>query len=205
MGARRTALLLAGGRSVRMGTSKALLPWGSGTMLEAVLEPLREACAKVVVVAHVGQTLPPLPPGVSRVDDPVELDDQGPLVGLLCGLAVLDDDDLVQLAATDKPHLTASAVRWMFERVGEADAAVPVEAEGSTRRHRMHPLSGVLRVGPARAAATSLISAGERALRRVFEALDCNEVRVADLPDPAVLRDYNTPEAYAAGRGDDEP
>lgn len=169
-------------------------------MLEAVTEPLRQACAQVVVVAHAGQPLPPLPPDVVRVDDPVELDDQGPLVGLQAGLSALDDDDLVYLAATDKPHITAAHVRAMFERVGDGDAAVPTEPEGSGRRHRMHPLSGVLRVGAARPVAASLIADGERALRRVFEALDCNEVPIGELPDPTVLRDYNTPEAYAAGR-----
>lgn len=200
MVARRTALLLAGGRSVRMGESKALLQWGTGTMLGAVLEPLLAACEEVVIVAHAGQTLPTLPPAVTRVDDPPELDDQGPLVGLHAGLSALQDDDLVYLAATDKPHLTATHVRWMFERIADADAAVPVEPENSTRRHRMHPLAAVLRARVARPLAASLIADGERALRLVFERLACNEVSVEALPDPAVLRDYNTPEAYAAAR-----
>lgn len=173
-------------------------------MLEAVLEPLREVCARVVVVAHDGQSLPPLPSNVLRVNDPVELDDQGPLIGLHAGLAALDDDDLVYLAATDKPHVTTTHVRYMFEAVGQADAAVPMEPEGSPRKHRMHPLSGVLRVGPARALAASLIGSGERALRRVFEGLERRDVLVGDLPAPEVLRDYNTPETYAAGQKKDD-
>lgn len=173
-------------------------------MLEAVLGPLREECARVVVVAHRGQSLPPLPSDVLRVNDPVDLDDQGPLIGLHAGLVELDDADLVYLAATDKPHVTATHVRSMFEAVGEADAAVPMEPEGSPRKHRMHPLSGVLRVGPARALAASLIAGGERALRCVFEGLERHDVPVGDLPDPSVLRDYNTPEAYAAGRKKDD-
>ena len=187
-----------------MGAPKALLRWGSGTMLEAVLQPLRDACAQVVIVAHAGQSLPPLPPDVVRVDDPIELDDQGPLVGLHAGLGTLESEDLVYLAATDKPHITAAHVRWMFERLGQADAAVPIEPADSTRRHPMHPLSGVLRVGAARTLAASLIASGERALRCVFEGLDRVDVPVAELPDPAVLRDYNTPEAYAAGQQDND-
>ncbi len=173
-------------------------------MLEAVLEPLREVCARVVVVAHEGQSLPPLPADVLRVDDPLELDDQGPLVGLHAGLVALEDDDLVYVAATDKPHVTTTHVRHMFDAVGEADAAVPMEPAASPRKHRMHPLSGVLRVGPARALAASLIDSGERALRCVFEGLERRDVPVGDLPVPAALRDYNTPEAYSAGRKKDD-
>jgi molybdopterin-guanine dinucleotide biosynthesis protein A len=167
-------------------------------MLETVLATLREACETVVVVAHPGQQLPPLPAGVRRVDDPAELDDQGPLVGLHAGLAALDDADEVYLAATDKPHLTAEHVAWMFDRLGDADAVVPVEPTGGPRRHRMHPLSGVLRVGAARPIAAELVAQGERALHRAFERLRCEQIPVDALPHPHVLRDYNTPEAYEA-------
>lgn len=169
-------------------------------MLEAVLDPLRRVCAQVVVVAHHGQPLPALPLGVTRVDDPVELDDQGPLVGVRTGLASLVDDDIVYLAATDKPTLTAPHVAWMFAQLADADAAVPVEPPDSNRRHRMHPLSGVLRVAAARPVVDRLVLEGERALRRVFECLHATEIPVADLPDPTVLRDVNTPEAYDAAR-----
>lgn len=202
---RRAALVLAGGRSVRMGRSKATLPWGETTMLETVVDTLLAACARVVVVAHAGQRLPPLPPNAIRVDDPTELDDQGPLVGVHAGLSALHDDQVVYLAATDKPQLSAEHVRWMFERLGDADAALPVEPPDSTRRHRMHPLSGVLRVGPARPVVAQLVEEGERALRLAFERLRCNEIPVSDLPRPEVLEDYNTPEAYEAALRELQP
>ncbi len=181
-----------------MGRPKATLPWQGKTMLEAVLEPLRVCCEVVVVVAHPGQILPTLPAEVVRVDDPPELDDQGPLVGVHAGLFALDANDAVYLAATDKPHLTARHVDWMFERLGDADAAVPVEPPDSQRRHHMHPLAGVLRVGAARSAISQLLREDERALRLTFERLRCNEVPVSTLPDPDVLRDCNTPADYEA-------
>ncbi|MBV1857430.1 MAG: molybdenum cofactor guanylyltransferase [Nannocystaceae bacterium] len=181
-----------------MGRPKATLPWRGKTMLEAVLHPLQACCEFVVVVAHPGQVLPALPAGVLRVDDPPELDDQGPLVGVYAGLSALDADDAVYLAATDKPSLSARHVDWMFERLGDADAAVPVDPPDSLRRHRMHPLAGVLRVGAAREAIALLLREDERALRLTFERLRCNEVPVSTLPDPNVLRDCNTPADYQA-------
>lgn len=167
-------------------------------MLEAVLDPLRACCDVVVVVAHPGQALPALPNGVLRVDDPPELDDQGPLVGVHAGLCALDANDAVYLAATDKPNLTTRHVRWMFECLGDADAAVPMDPPDSQRKHRMHPLAGVLRVGAAQGAISQLLREDERALRLTFERLRCNQVLVSTLPDPEVLRDYNTPADYEA-------
>lgn len=181
-----------------MGRPKATLPWGDKTMLEAVVETLRACCELVVVVAHPGQSLPPLHSGVLRVDDPPELEDQGPLVGVHAGLCALQATDVVYLAATDKPNLTTRHVRWMFERLADADAVVPVDPPDSPRRHRMHPLAGVVRAGAAREAISQLLREDERALRLTFERLRCNEVPVANLPNPEVLQDCNTPADYKA-------
>jgi len=187
-----------------MGRPKATLPWQGKTMLEAVLEPLQASCEVVVVVAHPGQVLPALPADVVRVDDPPELDDQGPLVGVHAGLSALDANDAVYLAATDKPHLTTRHVNWMFERLGDSDAAVPVAPPDSPRRHRMHPLAGVLRVGPATRVISQLLGENERALRLTFERLRCNEVPVSSLPDPDVLLDCNTPADYQTALGEQD-
>lgn len=189
-----------------MGRPKSGLPWNGRTMLEAVLDPLQACCALVLVVAHRGQVLPDLPSGVRRVDDPPELDDQGPLVGVHAGLAALDANDAVYLAATDKPNLTVRHIRWMFDRLDDtdADAAVPVDPPDSVRRHRMHPLAGVLRVGAAREAISELLRQNERALRLTFERLRCTEVPVSTLPDPDVLRDFNTPADYQAALRDQD-
>ena len=82
----RTALVagvvLAGGRSVRMGTAKAALEWHGSTMLRhAVGIVARGVDGPVVVVRAPGQGLPGLPPGVEVVDDPVA--GRGPLQGIL--------------------------------------------------------------------------------------------------------------------------
>ena len=45
------AVLLAGGRSSRMGTDKALLPWGNGTLLTHMRGMLIDAGAVEVIVS----------------------------------------------------------------------------------------------------------------------------------------------------------
>ena len=57
-------IVLCGGKSTRMGTSKALLPFGPETMLQRVVRLLSGVVSPIVVVAAVDQELPPLPSDV---------------------------------------------------------------------------------------------------------------------------------------------
>jgi len=58
------AIVLCGGKSARMGTPKALLPFGPETMLQRVVRILQEVVSPIVAVAAVGQQLPALPADV---------------------------------------------------------------------------------------------------------------------------------------------
>ncbi len=57
-------VVLCGGKSTRMGTSKALLPFGPETMLQRVVRIVGDVVSPIVVVAAVDQILPDLPPAV---------------------------------------------------------------------------------------------------------------------------------------------
>ncbi|WP_279581859.1 molybdenum cofactor guanylyltransferase [Fodinicola feengrottensis] len=72
--------MLAGGRSARMGRSKADLPWHGSTLLRRTVGVLARAVdGPVVVVRAAGQSLPSLPAGVEVRDDDAE--GLGPLQG----------------------------------------------------------------------------------------------------------------------------
>src|SRR3954462_11558215 len=85
----RTAggVVLAGGKSTRMGTSKALLPFGPETILQRVVRILGTIVSPIPVVAATAQELPVLPPGVIVTRD--EREGRGPLEGLRAGLKAL--------------------------------------------------------------------------------------------------------------------
>src|SRR5947208_4621260 len=82
---RPAGIVLAGGRSTRMGTPKAWLEWHGTTLLDRVVRVVSRAVdgGPVVVVRAPGQDLPELPAGVLVVDDAAE--GQGPLEGLAAG------------------------------------------------------------------------------------------------------------------------
>ena len=73
-------IVLCGGRSTRMGSSKALLEFGAETMLQRVVRLLGGVVSPLVVVAAPGQELPALPASVTVTRD--EREGRGPLEGL---------------------------------------------------------------------------------------------------------------------------
>ncbi|MGQ0577248.1 MAG: NTP transferase domain-containing protein, partial [Pseudonocardia sp.] len=84
-GAGTAGVVLAGGRSSRMGSPKAALEWHGSTLLARAAGVLaRVVDGPVVVVAAPGQELPALPAGVEVARDPVG--GRGPVPGIAAGL-----------------------------------------------------------------------------------------------------------------------
>jgi molybdopterin-guanine dinucleotide biosynthesis protein A len=119
-------IVLAGGRSTRMGAHKATLVVGGQSLVERVARVVGAAVdGPVVVVAAAGQQLPA---GLEVVRDAEP--GRGPLQGLLAGLeALAGRAETAFVCAVDLPSLTPEAVRRPLEAlVCGAQAAVPVVA-----------------------------------------------------------------------------
>ncbi len=113
-----TAIILAGGKSTRMGTDKALIPVRGVPMLLLVYR-IAEACAKKVCVVtpwkeRYQHLLPPKTQFVEEVPLPGETGNEprthGPLVGFAQALAQVDTD-WVLLLACDLPNLRADILQ----------------------------------------------------------------------------------------------
>lgn len=107
--------MLAGGRSRRMGTDKALLVHRGRRLVDGSVGALREVCDDVVV-ARGRRRIPGLE-GIRQVPDAPA--DVGPLGGLAAGLAAADHD-LAFVLAVDLPTpdvalLEALVARWQGE------------------------------------------------------------------------------------------
>lgn len=188
-----------------MGRPKAWLPLGDETLLHRIARIVAGACAQVVVVASPGQSLPPLPDGVVRVDDPAAHTGQGPLVGALTGMRALLESpaELVYLGAVDAAWLSVDHVEAMLA-VLESDpsihAVVPESAAGGDEPRIVHATSGAVRLPIARDTAEALVHAGTRALRRLFDELAAHRVAPGRLPDPDAIRACNTPQDHGAAQ-----
>lgn len=120
-------MVLAGGRSSRMGTPKAGLEWHGSTLLRRTVGTLsRGVDGPVVVVRAPGQALPELPSGVEVVDDLHE--GRGPLQGIAVGLAaVADRAPAAFVCSTDLPFLHTAFVRRVVRALdgGAYDVVLP--------------------------------------------------------------------------------
>jgi molybdopterin-guanine dinucleotide biosynthesis protein A len=207
--ARAAGIVLAGGRSSRMGTPKAELEWHGSTLLRRVVGILgRSVDGPVVVVGAPGQTLPALPDGVEQVEDARE--GRGPLQGLAAGLAaVRDRADAAYASSTDVPLLHPRFIqRVLAELDDDVDVVLP-EVGGFH-----HPLAAAYR--------TELVDVVERLIaedrmRPAFLFAACRVRRLdagALLADPALaaldpgldsLLNLNAPSDYEAARARPAP
>jgi molybdopterin-guanine dinucleotide biosynthesis protein A len=120
------AIVLAGGRSSRMGSPKAALEWHGSTLLRRVTGIVaRSVDGPVVVVRAPGQELPVLEGTAEIVDDARE--GAGPLQGIAAGLAAVGDRaSVAYVTSTDVPLLHPLFVRRVVGCLNdEFDVALP--------------------------------------------------------------------------------
>jgi molybdopterin-guanine dinucleotide biosynthesis protein A len=185
-------IVLCGGRSTRMGSPKALLPFGPEVMLQRVVRLLGTAVSPVIVVAAPAQPLPALPAGIAIARDQHE--NRGPLEGLRVGLRALPPDvNAAYVTSCDVPLLVPAFVARMVELLGDHDVAV-MEIDGF-----VHPLSAVYhrRTLPH---IEAQLAAGRLRIGDVFGAVRTRRVHADEMtsadPSLATLSNLNTPEDY---------
>jgi molybdopterin-guanine dinucleotide biosynthesis protein A len=190
-------VVLCGGKSSRMGTSKALLPFGPEVMLQRVVRLLSEVVSPIVVVAARDQPLPPLPSDALIAYD--ERPERGPLEGLFAGLTCLADvADAAYATSCDVPLLETAFVRRMLASLGDNDVAVPVDVEFH------HPLAAVYRTTVLTEIA-ALLASDQLRPRALFDRVRTIRVPVEELrqvdPELRTLRNLNHWEEYLAALG----
>jgi molybdopterin-guanine dinucleotide biosynthesis protein A/molybdopterin converting factor small subunit len=184
-----TAIVLAGGRSSRMGTPKALLPFDDTPLIQHVAATLGRLFEEVVVVAAPGQDLPSIP--VTLVRDEVE--HQGPVAGIYYGLRAASRD-VSFVTSCDSAFLNVDLISHLVSEIPGHDVVVP-HWQG-----RYQPLYAVYRRTVAPLLAEQL-ARGE--LRPVYlfdrvrtRRIDEEEIRRFD-PDGSSFFNMNTPADYA--------
>ena len=115
-----TAIVLAGGRSSRMGTPKALLPFDNEPLIVHIVATLRRLFAEVVVVAAPGQDLPSMP--VTLVRDEVAY--QGPVGGIFYGLTAAGGE-VSFVTSCDSAFLNSDLISHLLSQMPQHDVVVP--------------------------------------------------------------------------------
>ncbi|WP_182346825.1 molybdenum cofactor guanylyltransferase [Tomitella gaofuii] len=187
-------VVLAGGRSRRMGRDKATMAWGGATMLESVVAVLRARLPQAFVVTADGQHVP-LPAGAEVVVDSVP--DQGPLRGLEAGLHAggAAGYPWAFVVATDMPLITVGVLDLLLAGTAAGDPDAVIAVVGG----RDQPLAGVYRTGLA-AGIDATIGSGVRSMHRFLEHVRVRRIVLGGADARAVFN-VNTPADAQAARG----
>ena len=202
-------IVLAGGRSSRMGTPKAALEWHGSTLLRRTAGIASRATdGPVVVVRAQGQALPALPAQVEVIDDPRE--GMGPIQGLAAGLAAIAGRaEIAFVCSTDMPFLHPAFVRRVLRAAAAgADVGLPIA------RGYPQPLAAAYRTTLA-PVAERMVKEGrlrpaflfdECVVTRLDEAaLRADPVLAALDPDLDSVVNINEPADYEAARSRPAP
>jgi molybdenum cofactor cytidylyltransferase len=135
------ALVLAAGRSSRMGRAKALLPIGSDTFLTRIVRTFLDAGVDDVVVV-VGHDAEAIVREFSKSGLPARFVlnreyDRGQLSSLLAGLSVIDRPGVTAVLVTlvDVPLVSAETVRTVIEHYRQTHATIVRPTSGARHGH----------------------------------------------------------------------
>jgi len=186
-----TGIILAGGRSERMGTNKALLPLPGHppeTFLDHLVSTLAPCCAEVLLVARdQAQFAGVVLPCARVVFD--QKPGSGPLMGLYSGLSAMQTN-FALVVAVDMPFVQPALLDFLLAHYQQDTLLVPVVEGVPQVLLALYPRSILPLV-------EELLQQGKRAPRSVLEVASVHYIEEAQLrqADPQ-LRSFvgvNTP------------
>ena len=189
------ALVLAAGKSTRMGQTKALLPLGSETFVSRIVRTFRAAGVEDVVVV-VGHDAERVSDALSRMDPPPRIVvnpgyESGQLSSMLAGLRAVDRPGVKAMLLTlvDVPLVSPETVRAVLIRYRTTSAAVVRPVSGSRHGHPVlidRQLFSQIRAADLERGAKPIIRAHASAAGDV------------EVDDEGSFTDIDTPAEYAA-------
>jgi molybdenum cofactor cytidylyltransferase len=189
------ALVLAAGKSTRMGQTKALLALGAESFISRIVRTFRAAGVEDVVVV-VGHDAERVSDALSRIEPPPRIVvnpeyESGQLSSILAGLRAIDRPGVTAMLLTlvDVPLVSPDTVRAVLLRYRTTSAAVVRPVSGS--RHG-HPVLIDRQLFPQLRSADT--ASGAKPIVRAH-ASDAGDVEVAD---EGAFTDIDTPAEYAA-------
>lgn len=186
-------IILAGGRSSRMGRDKAALPWHGATLLtDLLLRSQAVAFDEIVVSANRPPDLSALPPELAARVRVVADDcqDCGPLGGMEAAFRACTCSYCLVLSV-DLPFYDFSPVKQLLPELAKMS---PIDLFLPMSKSRPQPLAAVYRREPTLEAVQATLNAGKRRVLSIADALTV--CILDDAGAPILYENVNTPSAY---------
>ena len=168
-----TGIVLAGGRSRRLGRDKAAELVGGRTLLQRAVDSLAEVAGEVLVVGRLPQGAVTLGGGVRFLEDTEP--GRGPLAGLYTGL-VAATGPYVWAVGCDMPFLDPSLLAALAELAPGHDAVAPVLDGTPQTLHAVYARS----CAPV---ADALLREGDPGLQSLLGRVDVRYVEPQEMGD----------------------
>ena len=181
-------LVLAGGRSRRMGRDKALLERDGQTQLQYAFSLLKDLTDRQFVSTRADQQDDPERQRFPQIVD--RYDDLGPVAGILSALETQPDTAWLVIAC-DLPNLDKRTLEYLVENAAREK---PFTAYRSSHDGLPEPLCAIYRSRSA-AIIRAFIADGIVCPRKMLIRSDSD---LLDQPNPAALDNVNTPDDLAS-------
>ena len=188
-----SCVILAGGKSIRMGSNKALLPYRGGRLIEAIHRQMTEIFTEVILVTNNPEQYEFLPCRKA----PDLFTDGGALAGIHSGLRQ-SSNPAIFVVACDMPFLNNGLIRHLAGRADKGSVIIPEGPAG------LEPLHAVYGRGCLAAIEESLTS-GKKRVISFFDHVEIIKVNAEQIAtfDPSFtsFSNINTPDEYFRFRG----
>jgi len=176
-----TSIVLAGGKSLRLGREKALEEIGGRSLIERVIERLSLLGNEIIVVTSSSDQLPDL--GVKRVID--SYPGKGNLVGIYSGLKEASSSHAL-VVGCDMPFLNVALLRHLIALSPSFDVVIPRVYEGVEPLHAVYSKNCLAPI-------EATLGEGKRRIVDFFPAVSVRYVENAEIErfDPRHLSFFN--------------
>ena len=179
-------VILAGGKSSRMGSDKTQLPHPKSglPLLCHQLEMVAGIAGQTrIVSARTGQVLPPLPAGVIRIDDDGSA---GPLGGIMAALSTVTGDHLM-VVAVDLPYMDEEMLLQLVANCSSSHSGVYAQSPTGPE-----PLVSIVPT-KLRPQLESALDRGDNSLRRLFTGPLAHVMKPVLFDRPEPFLNWNSP------------
>ena len=185
-----TGAILAGGRSTRMGTNKAVLEFGGQRLIEGLLRKIRPLFPEILIIAN--ESAPYADLDVTVLPDRIQ--DKGSLGGIYTAVHHSRFPQTFCVAC-DMPLVSPTVIAYLCDQAEEFDVVVPRTEDGYQPLHAVYGKTCLPRM-------EAMIRAESLKIDRLFPSVRVRTIEAAELRalDPS-LRSFvnvNTREEFAA-------
>lgn len=179
-----TAILLAGGKSQRMGTDKGLLDLNGKTFIKNICDALQPIVGFNILIVSSDKEYDAL--GFSRVEDIIE--NKGPVGGLYTALAA-SKTKINLVLSVDVPLVSTELLEWVLKNHDETYMVTQIKSGDKTS-----PLIGVYDRS-MRIVFGEHMASNQLKLRQVIEDVKHQTIEIPEIWKDQV-QNINTPEEY---------